>query len=57
MQSTYKGTWKDDAAVGLDSVVPMAVIAYFMKNNFNDRLESMAQKAVQYKPLTVLACK
>ena len=64
----YKGTWKlvpdkdktvfkYDAEVGLDSVVPMAVIEYFMKNNLNERLESMAQKAAQYKPPTVLACK
>jgi hypothetical protein len=57
----YKGTWKlapekdktlfkYDAIVDLDSVVPMAVIEYFMKNNLRERLESMAQKAVQYKP-------
>jgi len=70
----YKGTWKlapekdktlfkYDAVVDLDSVVPRAVIEYFMKNNLRERLESMAQKAVQYKPpppnksSQVLACK
>lgn len=64
----YKGAWrvvpdksqaivKYDAVVELDSVVPMVVIEYFMKNNLHERLESMAQKAVQYKPTTVLACK
>ncbi|ANI99299.1 cyclase/dehydrase [Polynucleobacter wuianus] len=64
----YKGTWrvmpekdktmvKYDAVVELDSMVPMVVIEYFMKNNLHERLESMAQKAAQYKPPTVLACK
>lgn len=64
----YKGTWKIvpekdktmvkyDAVVELDSVVPMVVIEYFMKNNLHERLESMAQKAAQYKPPIVLACK
>ena len=64
----YKGTWKlvpekdkttfkYDADVELNSIIPMAVIEYFMKNNLNERLESMAQKAAQYKPPTVLACK
>jgi hypothetical protein len=64
----YKGTWrlvpdkdrttvKYDAVVELDSIVPMAVIEYFMKNNLYERLESMAQKAAQYKPTTVLTCK
>ena len=64
----YKGTWKVvpdkdrtivkyDAVVELDSIVPMAVIEYFMKNNLHERLESMAQKAAQYKPISVLACK
>jgi hypothetical protein len=64
----YKGTWKlvpekdkttfkYDAVVELDSIVPMAVIEYFMKNNLYERLESMAQKASQYKPSTTLACK
>lgn len=64
----YKGAWKVvpdkdktivkyDAVVELDSIVPMAVIEYFMKNNLHERLESMAQKAAQYKPSTALACK
>ena len=64
----YKGAWrlvpdndktivKYDAVVELDSIVPMAVIEYFMKNNLHERLDSMAQKAAQYKPFTVLACK
>ena len=64
----YKGTWKVvpekdrsivkyDAVVELDSIVPMAVIEYFMKNNLRERLESMAQKAAQYKAPVVLACK
>jgi len=70
----YKGTWKlvpekdktlfkYDAVVDLDSVVPMVVIEYFMKNNLRERLESMARKAAQYKPpppnksSQVLACK
>jgi hypothetical protein len=64
----YKGAWKIvpnqqktlikyDAVVELDSMVPMVVIEYFMKNNLQERLESMAQKAAQYKPPTVLACK
>ena len=70
----YKGTWKlvpekdktlfkYDAVVDLDSVVPMVVIEYFMKNNLRERLESKAQKAAQYKPpppnksSQVLACK
>jgi hypothetical protein len=43
--------------VELDSIVPMAVIEYFMKNNLYERLESMAQKAAQYKSPTVLVCK
>ena len=64
----YKGTWKIvpdkdrtivkyDAVVELDSIVPMAVIEYFMKNNLHERLESMAQKAAQYKAPPMLACK
>jgi hypothetical protein len=48
---------KYDAVVELDSIVPMAVIEYFMKNNLRERLESMAQKAAQYKAPVVLACK
>ena len=63
----YKGTWmlvldknkttiKYDAVVELDSMVPMVVIEYFMKNNLRERLESMAQKAAQYRPSTALAC-
>ena len=64
----YKGAWKVlpdrdktiikyDAVVELDSVVPMVVIEYFMKNNLYELLESMAQKAAQYKPTAVLSCK
>ena len=64
----YKGSWKVvpdkdktiikyDAVVELDSIVPMMVIEYFMKNNLQERLESMAQKAAQYKPSAALACK
>jgi ribosome-associated toxin RatA of RatAB toxin-antitoxin module len=64
----YKGTWKIvpdkdkttiqyDADVELDSIVPMVVIEYFMKNNLFERLESMAQKATQYKSSALATCK
>jgi hypothetical protein len=40
-----------------DSVIPSAVIEYFMKNNTRGRFELMAQRASQYKTIEALACK
>jgi len=40
-----------------DSVIPSAVIEYFMKNSTRGRFELMAQRAFQYKTIEALACK
>jgi hypothetical protein len=64
----YRGTWKlipngdrttfkYDGLVELDSVIPSAIVEYFMKNNIRGRLGSMALKASQYRAVETLACK
>jgi ribosome-associated toxin RatA of RatAB toxin-antitoxin module len=56
----YKGTWqlveakdktvfKYDSLVEPTSIIPSAVIEYFMKNSIKGRFESMAQRAGQYR--------
>jgi ribosome-associated toxin RatA of RatAB toxin-antitoxin module len=56
----YRGSWqlveakdktvfKYDAQVEPNSIIPSAVIEYFMKNNIRGRFESMAQRAGQHK--------
>ena len=65
---SYKGNWrltsdkgktsfKYDAWMEPDSVIPSAVIEYFMKNSTRGRFELMAQRAFQYKTIEALACK
>jgi hypothetical protein len=64
----YKGSWKlipdkdsttfkYDALVEPQSVIPSSVIEYFMKNSIRGRFEFMAQRAAQHKSPEVLACK
>lgn len=64
----YKGTWrlipngdkttfKYDALLELDSVIPSVIVQYFMKNNIRARFGSMALKASQHKAVEMLACK
>jgi hypothetical protein len=64
----YKGTWKlleekdktvfkYDAQIEPNSIIPSAIIEYFIKNSMRGRFESMAQRASQYRPIQVVACK
>ena len=64
----YKGTWKlvrngnkptvkYDGLLELDSVIPSAIVEYFLKNNIRGRLELMALKASQQRPVETRACK
>jgi Polyketide cyclase / dehydrase and lipid transport len=54
----YKGTWKlteeknkilfqYDAQIEPNSIIPLAIIQYFLRNSVRERFESMAQKASQ----------
>jgi Polyketide cyclase / dehydrase and lipid transport len=65
---SYKGSWrltsdkgktdfKYEAWVEPDSIIPSAVIEYFMKNSSRGRFELMAQRASQHKAVEKLACK
>ncbi|MBU3604531.1 SRPBCC family protein [Polynucleobacter sp. AP-Kaivos-20-H2] len=65
---SYKGTWKlleekdktvfkYDAQIEPNSIIPLAIIEYFIKNSMRGRFESMAQRASQYKSIEVVACK
>lgn len=65
---SYKGNWrltldkgktsfKYDAWMEPDSVIPSAMIEHFMKNSTRGRFESMAQRASQYKNVEALTCK
>ena len=64
----YKGSWrltsdkvntsfKYEATVEPDSLIPSAVIEYFMKNSIRGRFELMAQRASQYRAVQTMACK
>ena len=64
---SYKGTWKlteekdkivfrYDSLLEPSSIVPTAIVEYFIKNSIRGRFESMAQRASQYKPPETLAC-
>jgi hypothetical protein len=64
----YKGNWrllpekgktsfKYEALVEPDSLIPTAVIEYFMRNSIRGRFELMAQRAVQHKAPEGIACK
>lgn len=64
----YKGTWKlvpngnkttfkYDGVVELDTIIPSAIVEYFMKNNMRTRLGSMALRASQQKPPDAGVCK
>ena len=63
----YKGSWKligdktkvtfqYDSQVEPHSIIPNAVIEYFMKNSIRGRFEFMAQRASQYKPADKNGC-
>ncbi len=65
---SYKGGWrltsdkgktgfKYEAWVEPGSIIPSAVIEYFMKNSTRGRFEVMAQRASQYRAVETLACK
>jgi hypothetical protein len=65
---SYKGSWrltsdkgktdfKYEAWVEPDSIIPSAVIEYFMKNSSRGRFELMAQRASQHKTVQMQACK
>jgi hypothetical protein len=64
----YKGSWKltsdknktffkYEALVEPNSLIPSAVIEYFMKNSIRGRFELMARRASQYRAAEMLACK
>ena len=64
----YKGSWrltsdkdkttfKYEALVEPYSLIPSAVIEYFMNNSIRGRFENMAQRTIQYKAVEKLACK
>jgi hypothetical protein len=64
----YKGSWKltpdkdktffkYEALVEPNSLIPSAVIEYFMKNSIRGRFELMARRANQYRVTEMLACK
>ena len=64
----YKGSWrltpdkgntsfKYEALVELNSLIPSAVIEYFMRNSIRGRFELMAQRATQHKASEGIACK
>jgi len=64
----YKGSWKltpdkdktffkYEALVEPNSLIPSAVIEYFMKNSIRGRFELMARRANQYRVTEILACK
>jgi len=64
----YRGTWKlipngdkttfkYDALVELDSVIPSVIVEYFVKNNIRGRLGSMALRASERRSIETLACK
>lgn len=64
----YKGSWrltsdkvnttfKYEAIVEPYSLIPSAVIEYFMKNSIRGRFELMAQRAAQHKPPEGTICK
>ena len=57
IQNSEKTTFKYDGLVELDSVIPSAIVEYFMKNNIRGRLGSMALRASQYRAVETLACK
>jgi len=65
---SYKGTWKlseekdktvfkYDAQIEPNSIIPLAIIEYFIKNSMRERFESMAQRASEYKAIQAFACK
>lgn len=65
---SYKGGWrltsdkgktdfKYEAWVEPDSIIPSAVIEYFMKNSTRRGFELMAQRASQHKTVQTLVCK
>ena len=64
----YKGSWRllpdkgktnlnYEAWLELDSMIPAAVIEFFIKNSIRGRFEVMAQRAAQHKSPEGLACK
>ena len=64
----YKGSWrltsdkgktsfKYEALVEPDSLIPSSVIEYFMRNSIRGRFELMAQRAAQHKSPEGLTCK
>jgi len=65
---SYKGSWKlledkdkvsfkYDAQVEPNSMIPSTVIEYFIKNSVRGRFEVMAQRASQYKSSETVSCK
>jgi hypothetical protein len=51
------GLIKYDAQIEPNSIIPSAIIEYFIKNSMRGRFEAMAQRASQYKPIEAVACK
>ena len=65
---SYKGTWKlleekdktvfnYDAQIEPNSIIPSAIVEYFIKNSMRGRFESMAQRASQYQSTETVVCK
>jgi Polyketide cyclase / dehydrase and lipid transport len=65
---SYRGTWKlleekdktvfkYDAQIEPNSIIPLVIIEYFIKNSIRERFESMAQRASQNKTIQTATCK
>lgn len=65
---SYKGTWtlieekdkivfKYNAEIEPNSIIPLSIIEYFIKNSMRGRFESMAQRASQYQSTETVVCK
>ena len=65
---SYKGSWKlsedkdkvifkYESQVDPNSIIPSAIIEYFIKNSMRGRFEAMAQGASQYRALETVGCR
>ena len=57
LEEKDRTVFKYDAQIEPNSIIPSAIIEYFIKNSMRGRFEAMAQKASQYKSIESLACK
>ena len=57
LEQKDKTVFKYDSQIEPNSIIPLAIVEYFIKNSMRGRFESMAQRASQYKPIEAVACK